>query len=60
MTEGSSFVLMVDTIQSITEVLEKKYPSYYKGIVQNSRSGDIIEMTNKKQKDHQVMGTHNT
>jgi hypothetical protein len=48
-TEKSNFVLEVD-IPQIIRVLEKKYHTYYEGIVQNSQSGDIVEMTNKKQR----------
>ena len=44
----SNCVLEVD-ISHIIRVLEKKYHTYYEGIVQNSLSGDIVEMTNKKQ-----------
>jgi hypothetical protein len=46
--EKSNCVLEVD-ISHIIRVLEKKYHTYYEGIVQNSLSGDIVEMTNKKQ-----------
>lgn len=49
MTGESNFLLEIDTMQRITEVLEKKYRAYYKGIVQNSQNGDIVEMTNKNQ-----------
>ena len=45
----SNFVLEADTIQRITEVIEKKYHNYYEGIVQNNQSMDIVEMTNKNQ-----------
>jgi len=48
-TGRSHFALRMDTIQKITEVLEKKYHTYYKCIIQNSQSGDIVEMKNKKQ-----------
>jgi hypothetical protein len=46
---GSDFVLDADTTHRITEVLANKYHYYYEGIAQDSQSGDIIEMTNKKQ-----------
>jgi len=46
-TEKSNFVLEVD-ISHIIRVLEKKYHTYYEGIVQNSLSGDIVEMTKKQ------------
>lgn len=49
MTGESNFLLEIDTMQRITEVLERKYRAYYKGIVQNSQNGDIVEMTNKNQ-----------
>ena len=47
----SNFMLEADTIQKITKVLEKNYHNYYEGIAkaQNSRSGDIVEMTNRNQ-----------
>jgi hypothetical protein len=48
-TEKSNFVLEVDTISQIMEVLENKYHNYYKGINRNSQSGDIVEMTDKRQ-----------
>ena len=47
-TGKSNFVLKID-IPQLTKVLKKKYHTYYEGIVQNSQSGDIVEMTNKKQ-----------
>jgi len=49
LTGESNFLLEIDTMQRITEVLERKYRAYYKGIVQNSQNGDIVEMTNKNQ-----------
>jgi hypothetical protein len=45
-TGKSNFVLEIDTPQ-LTRVLEKKYHTYYEAMVQNSQSGDIVEMTNK-------------
>ena len=47
----SNFILEADTTQKITKVLEKNYHNYYEGIAkaQNSRSGDIVEITNRNQ-----------
>jgi hypothetical protein len=49
MLGGSSFVLEADTIERITDVIEKKYHNYYKSIVQYSQSGEIVELTNRNQ-----------
>jgi Fe2+ or Zn2+ uptake regulation protein len=48
--EKSNFVLEVD-ITHIIRVLEKKYHTYYEGVIQNNQIGDIVETTNKKQTD---------
>lgn len=50
-TAKSFYILDGEIIRRITEVIEKKYSTYYKDMVQNSKNGDIVMMTNSYQNE---------
>jgi DNA-binding transcriptional ArsR family regulator len=50
-TVNSFYILNGEIIRKITEVIEKKYSTYYKDMVQNTKGWDIVKMTNSYQED---------
>jgi hypothetical protein len=50
-TTRSFYILEGEIIRKITEMIERKYSTYYKDMVQNTKNGDIVMMTNSYQND---------